>query len=224
MVTTDQTNLNQLRQAAAIAIEAHQKLFLFEGFAMIALGGLAFAFPHFSTLAIVVLVGWLFMIGGFLRMISRFRARRTPGYWWSMSAAALAFILGLALIIMPFQAMVSLTLIFMALFLIEGISATFVAFDFRHHSQGWGWMLLSGMIDLLLAFLIWTGMPAIATWAIGMFAGINLFFTGFSLVMLAFSARRQIFEPSISRAGSNGNFVDDPRLEKPRRATVRARA
>lgn len=189
---TNQTEQNPFQEAAAEAISAHQKFFLFEGIAMMVLGGLAFAFPFISTLAIVILVGWLFMIGGFLRIFSRFRARRTPGYWWSMIAAVLAVVLGLALILLPLQGMLSLTIVLMALFMVEGISAIFVALDYRDHSRNWGWVLFSGLIDLVLVALIATGLPEIATWAIGMFSGINLLFTGLSVVMLAIAARQQV--------------------------------
>lgn len=195
MIEQDQHEFGAIRQAAADAIVAHRKFFLFEGIVLMVLGGLAFAFPFISTFAVVVFVGWLFMLGGFFRLLGRFRARKTPGYWWSMAAAALAIIVGLTLILMPLQGMLTLTLVLMFLFLMEGISAIFVAFDFRHHSLSWGWMLFTGIIDLVLVFMIWDGFPDIATWALGVLAGINLLFTGLSLIMLTIAERQQ---PGIS--------------------------
>jgi uncharacterized membrane protein HdeD (DUF308 family) len=59
----------------------------------------------------------------------------------------------------------------------------------REHSTKWGWLLLSGTVDLVLAFLIWQGWPGTAAWAIGMLTGVNLFFSGVSLAMLAASTK-----------------------------------
>ena len=49
--------------------------------------------------------------------------------------------------------------------------------------------MFSGIIDLVLAFLIWDGWPSSADWAIGLLVGINMLFLGLSLVMTALSAR-----------------------------------
>ena len=54
---------------------------------------------------------------------------------------------------------------------------------------GWSWTLLSGLVDLVLAYFIWRGWPASAAWAIGLLVGINMFFLGLSLAMTAIAAR-----------------------------------
>jgi uncharacterized membrane protein HdeD (DUF308 family) len=50
-------------------------------------------------------------------------------------------------------------------------------------------VLFSGIVDLLLAFLIWAGWPSSADWAIGLLVGINMLFFGLSLVMTSLTAR-----------------------------------
>jgi uncharacterized membrane protein HdeD (DUF308 family) len=50
-------------------------------------------------------------------------------------------------------------------------------------------MLVSGIVDLILAGLIFTGLPATAAWAIGLIVGINLFFGGVALIAIALQAR-----------------------------------
>jgi len=49
--------------------------------------------------------------------------------------------------------------------------------------------VFSGIIDLLLAYLIWQGWPSSADWAIGLLVGVNMLFLGLSLVMTALTAR-----------------------------------
>ena len=50
-------------------------------------------------------------------------------------------------------------------------------------------MLVSGIVDLILAAIILSGLPGIATWAIGMLVGINMVFGGVALIAMALDAR-----------------------------------
>jgi uncharacterized membrane protein HdeD (DUF308 family) len=56
-------------------------------------------------------------------------------------------------------------------------------------SGRWGWMLMSGIVDLVVAALIIAGLPGSAAWAIGLLVGINLVFGGTSLIGMALAAR-----------------------------------
>ena len=85
--------------------------------------------------------------------------------------------------------MLTLTLVLVVFFILEGIGAILVAIEHRRHLPSWGWVLFSGLVDLLLAFLIWDGWPSSASWAIGLLVGINMLFVGLSLIMTALAAR-----------------------------------
>jgi uncharacterized membrane protein HdeD (DUF308 family) len=50
-------------------------------------------------------------------------------------------------------------------------------------------LLLSGAVDLLLAGVIFAGLPASAGWAIGILIGINLVVGGAALIAMASHAR-----------------------------------
>ena len=56
-------------------------------------------------------------------------------------------------------------------------------------SGRWGWLLVSGLVDLIVAALIIAGLPGSAAWAIGLLVGINLVFGGASLIGMALAAR-----------------------------------
>ena len=60
----------------------------------------------------------------------------------------------------------------------------------RDLPKAWGWMLASGIVDLILATVILAGLPGTAAWAIGLLVGINLTFGGVALVAMALEARR----------------------------------
>lgn len=181
--------VGRLRGAMAAALHAHWKLFLIQGLVMIALGLAAVALPHLATLAIEIFIGWLFFAGGLFRALTLFRMRRAPGYWWSLLTALLVLAFGLILIARPFEGVLTLTMVLIVIFLAEGLAAVFIALDLRRHLRNWGWTLFSGLVDFVLAFLIWQGWPATADWAIGLLVGINMLMLGLSLVMLALAAR-----------------------------------
>lgn len=182
-------DLDGIRHRLGDAIHAHWKLFLAEGIVMVVLGLLAIAVPEFASLAITILIGWLFFIGGIFRTISVLQHRRMPGFAWSLLTAVLAVALGLVLLLRPVAAVLTLTIWLIAFFIIQGIAAILLAIEHRRHLPSWGWVLFSGLIDLFLAYLIWDGWPSSAGWAIGLLVGINMVFLGLSLIMTALAAR-----------------------------------
>jgi uncharacterized membrane protein HdeD (DUF308 family) len=186
---SDETEVEAIRRKILATMHAHWKLFMLQGVLMLVLGVFAIMLPMVSTLAIELLVGWLLLIGGVLRAISLLRSQRMPGYWWSMLSAVLAIVLGILLVFQPLQGELTLTLLLTVFFILEGVATILIAVRLRTHLGNWGWILFSGVVDLLLAFLILQGWPSTAAWAIGLLVGINMLFTGLSLAMSALAAR-----------------------------------
>lgn len=112
-----------------------------------------------------------------------------PGFGWSMLTALLSVALGVILILRPLAGVLTLTMVLVAFFIVEGIASILGAIEHRQHLRSWGWVLFSGIVDLFLAYLIWAGWPSSADWAIGLLVGINMLFLGLSLVMTALAAR-----------------------------------
>jgi uncharacterized membrane protein HdeD (DUF308 family) len=183
------TDFEGIQRQLASAIHTHWKLFLAQGILMMVLGFLAVAVPNIATLAVEIFVGWLFFVAGISRALSVWRSRQMPGFGWSMLTAVLAVVLGLILILRPLEGVLTLTMVLVAFFLVSGIASILGAIEHRQHLRSWGWVLFSGIVDLLLAYLIWVGWPSSASWAIGLLVGINMLFLGLSLVMTALTAR-----------------------------------
>ena len=184
-----QPDIDGIRRQMAARIHAHWKLILAQGIGMMVLGFLAVAEPNVATIAVGIFVGWLFFIGGIFRALSVWQSRGMPGFAWSLLTALLAILLGLILIFRPLAGVLTLTMVLIAFFILEGITAIALAVQHREHLRSWGWVLFSGIIDLLLAYLIWAGWPSSADWAIGLLVGVNMLFLGLSLVMTALAAR-----------------------------------
>jgi uncharacterized membrane protein HdeD (DUF308 family) len=182
-------DIDGVRRQLAAAFHAHWKLFLAEGIIMMVLGLVAIAVPEVASVVITIFIGWLFFIGGIFRTGSLLRHRNMPGFGWSLLTALLAIALGVILLLRPIAGVLTLTLALVVFFILEGISAILLAIEHRRHLPSWGWVLFSGLVDLLLAFLIWDGWPSSADWAIGLLVGINMVFLGLSLIMTAIAAR-----------------------------------
>ncbi|MBO0737442.1 MAG: HdeD family acid-resistance protein [Alphaproteobacteria bacterium] len=183
------TDLEDIRRQLAATINAHWKLFLAQGILMIVLGLVAVTEPYIATLAVGIFVGWLFFGGGIIRALSMWHSRQAPGFVGSMLTALLSVMLGLILMFRPLAGVLTLTMVLVAFFVIEGVASVLVAVQHRDHLRSWSWMLFSGVIDLTLACLIWAGWPSTADWAIGLLVGINMLFLGLSLVMTALAGR-----------------------------------
>jgi len=189
MNMSDQTDIGGLQRQLAMTIQTHWKLFLAQGIVMMVLGFLAVVEPNVATLAVTLFVGWLFFIAGVFRAASAWHSRAMPGFAWSMLAAVLSVILGLILILRPLAGVLTLTMVLVVFFVVEGIASIVGAIQHRQHLRSWIWVLFSGIVDLFLAYLIWAGWPSSADWAIGLLVGINMIFLGLSLVMTALAAR-----------------------------------
>src|SRR5204862_7201876 len=118
-----------------------------------------------------------------------FWARHAPGFWWSLLSAVLAIAAGLVLLIEPISGAVSLTLLLIVFFIIEGVLSIMYALEHKKELSGrWGWMLTSGIIDLILAGIILIGLPGTAAWALGLLVGIIMLFGGSALIAMALHA------------------------------------
>jgi uncharacterized membrane protein HdeD (DUF308 family) len=182
--------ISKLQSKMSAAVKAHWKAFLFEGIVLAVLGLAAMIVPPLASLAVTIFLGWMFLISGVAGLIVTFWARQMPGFWWSLISAALAVLAGLILLARPMQGVLTLTIVVGAYFLAEGVATIMYALEHRRELSGrWSWLLVAGLMDLLISFLIIAGLPGSAEWAIGLLVGINLVIGGASLVGMALAAR-----------------------------------
>jgi uncharacterized membrane protein HdeD (DUF308 family) len=190
MTMNQPTGSEAFGREIASAIHAHWGLFLFEGIMLIVLGAVAIIVPVVATLAFTLVIGWLFLISGGVGLVTTFWMRNAPGFWWALLSAVVALAAGIVLILWPISGTLSLTLVLIAFFAVEGIATLMYAIEHRNQLSGrWGWMLASGIVDLILAGIIFAGLPGTATWALGLLVGINMLFGGTAMIGMALAAR-----------------------------------
>ena len=168
----------------------HWELFLTQGVIMTILGILAVVWPGISTIGVDVYVGWLFLISGIVGLFTMFLAQDAQAFLWMLLTAALALFVGIILLWHPTEGAVSLTAVLTAFFIVEGIFQVAASLSYRAvFPSQWGWMLASGIGDLILAGLIIAGWPGTASWALGLIVGVNLITSGVAITLVSLAGR-----------------------------------
>ena len=195
------SDFSEIQRAITQSIREHWKLFLIEGIILVILGILAILIPVAASIAVTIILGWLFLVSGIVGLITTFWARHAPGFWWALLSAVLATAAGIVLLLWPISGTISLTLLLIVFFVIEGVVSIMYALEHKKELSGrWGWMLVSGIIDLVLAIMIWAGLPSTAAWALGLLVGINMLFGGTSMIAMALHARSEADSTTTAKA------------------------
>ncbi len=190
MSSTEPT-LSDIRRSIRDAVRLHWSLFLTQGIIIAILGILAVVWPQISTVAVDFYVGVLFFLAGAVGLGFMFFAPTVSSFLWTLLTAALSLLVGIVLLWHPVEGAVSLTLLLIAFFIVEGVFQIVTAIGYRDvFPESWGWMVASGVIDLILAGLIIAGWPGTASWALGLIVGINLISSGVAIIIVAFKARQ----------------------------------
>lgn len=185
-------NFAELQTKMSDAVRAHWKAFLIEGIVLVVLGLAAIIVPPVASIAVTVMLGWMFLISGIAALAMTLWARQMPGFVWSLISAVLGIAAGIILLTRPAEGTLTLTVVVGIYFLAEGVATIMYALQHRKElSDRWSWMAFSGLMDILIAFFIISGLPGSAGWAIGLLVGINLVIGGSSLIGMALAARNK---------------------------------
>ena len=177
------------REAMRQTVQRYSLWYLIEGLLLIAAGILAVIYPVMSSTAVIVLLGWLLIISGALQGFSLLGARHVPHFWLQLISVILAMLIGLLFLREPGQELLTITLLLIVFFMIEGISKVVFALTIRPFPN-WGWVLGSGLVGIVLALILWASLPVTAVWLIGLLLGVELISVGAAIAYLAWQVQR----------------------------------
>jgi uncharacterized membrane protein HdeD (DUF308 family) len=164
---------------------------------MILTGIVAIAMPGISSVTFTLILGWLLLFNGIVRIVNSFRSKPIRGFWLSLIVGILYTISGVTLIANPIGAVLTLTWLFGFLLIFEGIVTIISAFV-NKTGRSLAWLLgLDGVITLILGILVLSQWPQSAIWLIGLYIGISILMSGLSLLVVALSTRRAIKQTSV---------------------------
>jgi uncharacterized membrane protein HdeD (DUF308 family) len=188
VATNPSVDAATIRATVGEAVRRHRGWFLFEGILLTVMGIIAVLVPAIASFAATLFFGWMLLISGIVGLITTLRGRQVPGFGWSLLSAIVGIVAGVLIIGWPAQGVISLTSVLIAFLLVEGAVTIFYALEHRSGPTRWGFMLASGIVDVILGLLLFAGLPGTALWALGLLVGINLFFGGWALILMALSA------------------------------------
>lgn len=178
-----------IREAMREKVKRHSFWYLVQSGLMIVSGLLALLFPMLSSVALVFFLGWLLIINGVLQAISLIDARHVPHFWLQLVSVVISVLVGILFLRNPGAGLLTLSLLLIVFFMVEGISKVIFALTIRPFPN-WGWVLASGLVGILLAFYLWANTPGAAIWLLGILLGIGLICEGAALGRMAWHARK----------------------------------
>ena len=177
-----------MREAMRETVKRYSTWYLLEGIFLVIAGVIALVYPYLASVTLVFLLGWLLIVSGVFRGISLIGAKDVPHFWWELVSVVLAIVIGVLLLRHPDAGLLIMTVLLIVYFIIEGISKVVFALNIRPF-PGWGWLLASGVIGILLGAYLWSNMPLSSEVILGILLGIQLIVEGAALAYLAWQVR-----------------------------------
>lgn len=177
-----------MRDAMRETVRRYSLWYLIQSALMIVAGILALIYPVLSSVAVVILLGWVLIISGVVQGISLIGARNVPHFWLQLVSVVLSIIVGVLFLRHPGEGLLTITVLLIVFLLVEGISKLIFALTIRPFPN-WGWVLASGIVGILLSFYLWSSLPVTSLWLLGVLLGIQLICEGAALGYLAWNVR-----------------------------------
>nr|WP_159063749.1 HdeD family acid-resistance protein [Thaumasiovibrio occultus] len=159
------------------------------GIVMFIAGIIAIISPLAAGLSITVVLGLFMLIGGLAQLALVFGAKSASSVIWLLGVAVLYLIVGGVVLAHPVAALETLTLVLAGYFVLSGLFEIFAALQARP-SAGWGWIMCTGIISVLLGAMIWNQYPVSGVWALGTLVGIRLITNGMTLFAVGKSVEK----------------------------------
>lgn len=164
--------------------------FMFLGILLILAGVMCIAFDVTTTLATVLVFGWMLLVSGVFALLHAMRISSWSGFFLFLLSALFRGFTGYLLIRYPTAGAEGLTLVLASFFIVGGLFRAIVntALKFAY----WGWPVISGIISVALGIALLSQLPMTSVWFIGFAVGIDFIADGAGVMSFA-AAMRHFF-------------------------------
>lgn len=141
------------------------------------------------TIAGVIFIGALLLVAGAFQIGHAFMDREWGSFAMHVLVGVLYVIGGLLLTVEPVRGSLVITILVAVALVISGVLR--IAMAVRHrHMPGWGVLLLSGLISLVVGVLLYASLPWSSLWVVGTLIAVELVFHGVSWIQFGLALRR----------------------------------
>lgn len=158
------------------------------GIGMILAGGFALGDTVLVTLVSVVFIGATVVVAGAVQILHAFAIKRWGALLFALLCGALYVAAGILIMREPVQGSIVITIFLLAALSVAGILR--IVMSLRHREiKGWWLLLLTGVISIGLAVLLYLSLPWSSLWLLGTIIAIELVFHGVAWIRLGFALR-----------------------------------
>lgn len=148
----------------------------------------AISMSAMATLISIQVFSLCLATSGILMVIHAIQDRPAGNLWMNIALGILYVVSGTFLFTNPITTALTLTLFMAGFFIVSGVIRCIMAAAV--HAERWGLFFANGLVNIMLGALIWAAWPMSGIYLIGMFLGIDLVFTGCSLMALGWQAHQ----------------------------------
>lgn len=171
-----------------LALESARWL-VFTGVLMVIAGLIAIAVPFATGVTAAIYVGVMLIFAGVLHFVMAFHLRPAGGMLYQVLIGLLYVCGGFWVIAYPVAGLLAITTL-LGVYLLIASGIEFASFFGLRFLPGGGWILLSAIVNLILAVVIFTHLGASTVWLPGTLIGLAILFSGFSRLIVGFSAKQ----------------------------------
>jgi len=171
------------------AIHENRTPLMIFGIVMTLVGIVALVYPLTTAIVVKLMIGWVLLIAGLSQVIFSFSTTRWGEFFLELLIGLVFAGVGVWLAFFPLTGVFTLTLVLAFTFLVQGVLEVISSLRMRPH-EGWGWVMVAGILGVIVGLMILGEFPSSAAWAIGLLVGINLIVSGIAYISLAMKARR----------------------------------
>lgn len=111
-------------------------------------------------------------------------------YWWVPLLVGILFIVsGIYTLMTPMETFLVLTVFFSVSFLVSGIFEVFFALSVRDSLEGWGWLLVYGLINLVVGMILINN-PEISVATLPIYIGLLVMFRAITAIGSSMDLKR----------------------------------
>ena len=167
--------------------------FIAEGALLIVLGVVAAVLPGLAGVAGATVFGWVLILAGLFGVTSIVGWRDHANQLWSLASGIIAIFFGVLIVWAPVIGAITLAWAIALYLLLDGVALVGVAWDQRKRGgERWAWLMISGVVDVVLAVLIAIMGPLQDAVLLGFVIAIDLIIAGVALAGMGLAARKAV--------------------------------
>jgi uncharacterized membrane protein HdeD (DUF308 family) len=139
--------------------------------------------------ATTIVIGASMLVGGIIQIIHAFMTREWRGFVFALISGLLYFASGLLVMREPVHGALVLTLLLTAFIIAGGILRVVLALQHRG-IRAWGLVLLSGVVSIVVGYLLYAKLPWSGLWILGILIAIDMLVQGGGWLYFGIALRR----------------------------------